>query len=57
MRMLLGWTCYRIVIAWPGEWPSGALAGWILAWAGDYANETPNAELTGASSVAAKRPR
>lgn len=45
MRMLLGWTCYRIVIAWPGEWPSGALAGWILAWAGDYANETPNAGI------------
>ena len=47
MRMLLGWTCYRIVIAWPGEWPSDALAGWILAWAGDYANEPPNAEVRG----------
>lgn len=42
MRTLLGWFCYRLVMAWPGEWPSGALAGWILAWAGDYANEPPN---------------
>lgn len=42
MRTLLGWFCYRLVMAWPGEWPGGALAGWILAWAGDYANEPPN---------------
>ena len=33
MRTLLGWMCYRIVMAWPGAWPSGAVAGWILAWA------------------------
>ena len=44
---IIGWMCYRIVMAWPGAWPSGAVAGWILAWAGDYANETPNAEITG----------
>lgn len=47
MRLALGWMCYRIVMAWPGAWPSGAVAGWILAWAGDYANEPPNAEVTG----------
>ncbi|GEM_PF-3804770 len=47
MRCLLGWMCYRIVMAWPGQWPAGALAGWILAWAGDYANETPNAKVSG----------
>jgi hypothetical protein len=42
---ILGWLCYRIVMAWPGEWPRGAVAGWILALAGDYANETPNAKV------------
>ena len=44
MRRLLGWMCYRVVMTWPGAWPSGAAAAWILAWAGDYANETPNAK-------------
>lgn len=48
MRRALGWMCYRTVMMWPGAWPSGAVAGWILAWAGDYANDPPNAELTGA---------
>jgi len=43
MMRALGWTCYRIVMAWPGAWPNGAVAGWILAWAGYHANETPNA--------------
>lgn len=47
MRRALGWMCYRIVMAWPGAWPSGAVAEWILAWAGDYANEPHNAELNG----------
>ena len=47
MRTPLGWFCYQLVMAWPWQWPSGAVAGWILAWAGDYANETPNAKLTG----------
>lgn len=42
MMRALGWTCYRIVMAWPGAWPNGAVAGWILAWAGYHANETPN---------------
>ena len=51
MRRALGWMCYRIVMAWPGTWPSGAAAGWILAWAGDYANEPPNAELCGGEAV------
>ena len=37
MRRALGWLCYRIVMAWPGAWPIGAVAGWILAWADDYA--------------------
>lgn len=49
MRRALGWMCYRIVMAWPGTWPSGAAAGWILAWAGNYANEQPNGEVRGAS--------
>lgn len=48
MRHILGWMCYRIVMAWPGAYPSGAVAGLILAWAGDYASEPPNAEVTGA---------
>lgn len=43
MRRALGWMCYRTVMMWPGAWPSGAVAGWILAWAGDYANDPPNA--------------
>jgi len=30
-------------IAAVGAWPSGTVAGWILAWAGDYANEADNA--------------
>ena len=47
MRRALGWLCWQIVMAWPGAWPSGAIAGWILAWAGDYANEPHNAEVTG----------
>ena len=42
MRRLLGWVCYRVVMTWPGAWPTGTMAGWILAWAGDYANEPPN---------------
>lgn len=42
MRRALGWLCWRIVMRWPCAWPSGAVAGWILAWAGDYANEPPN---------------
>lgn len=56
MRTLLGWFCYRLVMAWPGEWPGGALAGWILAWAGDYANEPPNDQIQGAEPLAAKAP-
>ena len=56
MRRALGWLCYRIVMAWPGAWPIGAVAGWILAWAGDYANEPPNAGVTGAEPKA-ERPR
>ena len=47
MRRALGWMCYRIVMAWPGAWPRGAVACWMLAWAGDYANEPPNAEVRG----------
>ena len=47
MRRALGWMCYRTVMMWPGAWPSGAVAGWILAWAGDYANDPPNAKLSG----------
>ena len=47
MRRALGWMCWQIVMRWPGAWPSGPVAGWILAWAGDYANETPNAEVRG----------
>ena len=51
MRHALGWMCWQIVMAWPGAWPSSALVGgWILAWAGDYANEPPNAELCGERS-------
>jgi len=49
MRRALGWLCYRIVMAWPGAWPIGAVAGWILAWAGDYANEPPNVQVEGAA--------
>lgn len=49
MRRALGWLCWQIVMRWPGAWPSGAVAGWILAWAGDYANEPPNAQVTGAA--------
>ena len=44
MRRLLGWMCWRIVMAWPGAWPAGALAGCVLSWAGDYANEPPNVQ-------------
>jgi len=40
-------VCWQIVMRWPGAWPSGPVAGWILAWAGDYANEPHNAELRG----------
>lgn len=47
MSRLLGWLCYRIVMTWPGAWPIGAVAGWILAWAGDYANEPPNDQGNG----------
>lgn len=47
MRRALGWMCWQIVMRWPGAWPSGPVAGWILAWAGDYANETPNAKVSG----------
>ncbi len=47
MRRALGWMCCQIVMRWPGAWPIGAVAGWILAWAGDYANEPPNAKITG----------
>jgi len=43
MRHTLGMMCWRIVMALPGAWPSGTVAGWILAWAGDYANEADNA--------------
>jgi len=49
MKRTLGFFCWKIVMARPGTWPSGAIAGWILAWAGYYANETPNAKLTGAA--------
>lgn len=57
MSRSLGWMCYRIVMAWPGAWPSGALAGWILTWAGDYANEPPNVKLRGAEQASlAERP-
>lgn len=52
MRRALGWMCYRTVMMWPGAWPSGAVAGWILAWAGDYANDPPNAALTRGEAVA-----
>lgn len=45
MRHVLGWVCWQTVMRWPGAWPSGPVAGWILAWAGDYANETPNTEV------------
>lgn len=47
MRHAIGWMCWQIVMAWPGAWPSGALAGWILAWAGYYANEPPNVQGQG----------
>lgn len=43
MSRMIGWICYAAVMAWPGAWPSGALASWMLAWAGDYANTPPNA--------------
>jgi len=46
MRRALGWMCWQIVMRWPGAWPSGAVAGWVLAWAGDYANEPPNSYWT-----------
>lgn len=54
MRHALGWMCWQIVMEWPGAWPSGAVAGWILAWAGDYANEPPNVELNGERSESAR---
>lgn len=53
MRHAIGWMCWQIVMAWPGAWPSGALAGWILAWAGYYANEPPNVQGQGEDTSAA----
>ena len=46
MKRALGRLCWHIVMAWPGAWPGGAAAGWILAWAGYYANEAPDAGHT-----------
>ena len=45
MSRMIGWICYAAVMAWPGAWPSCALASWMLAWAGDYANTPPNAGI------------
>lgn len=55
MRHVLGWMCWQIVMRWPGAWPSGPVVGWILAWAGDYANETPNVEVQRPDASGAKR--
>lgn len=57
MRRALGWMCYRTVMMWPGAWPSGAVAGWILAWAGDYANETPNVKVSGPEAASSPEGR
>lgn len=35
---MIGWACYRIVMWWPTPWPAGAIAGWMLAQAGYYAD-------------------
>ena len=46
MSRMIGWICYAAVMAWPGAWPSCALASWMLAWAGDYSNTPPNTALS-----------
>jgi hypothetical protein len=37
--------CWQIVMAWPLPLPDcreNRVFAWLLAWAGDYANTTPN---------------
>ena len=46
---LLGWLCWRIVMAWPEPLPNcgeNRLFAWCLARAGEYADSTPNAKST-----------
>jgi len=38
MRMCFGWLCYRIFMAYPHNWPRGPIFGFVLSWAGYYAN-------------------
>jgi hypothetical protein len=37
---IIGWLCYKIVMAWPGTLPHTRHKwfAWMLAWAGHYAN-------------------
>jgi hypothetical protein len=45
MRTIIGWLCYRIVMAWPHPLPhcgKNRAFAWLLARAGEYATSTPN---------------
>ena len=39
MKRALGWLCYRIVMALPYPPPPRGIHGWLLSWAGYYAND------------------
>ena len=46
MKTVIGWICYRIVMAWPHPLPTETRwFAWMLGWAGYYADPPPNAEL------------
>lgn len=38
MRMCFGWLCYRIFMAYKPNWIRGKIWGFVLSWAGYYAN-------------------
>lgn len=37
-RKFVNWACYKIVMAWPGQMPTGKWFLWMLARAGWYAD-------------------
>lgn len=39
MKRALGWMCWQVVMHWTGAWPSSAMSAWMLAWAGNHAND------------------
>lgn len=38
MKRLIGWLCYRFILAWPYPLAATGIVGWALSRAGEYAD-------------------